>query len=99
MLWFLAASETCDQVPIRSFLLSSFLLFFFRGERGKHKNTSPHLFRVSWLLFSQSDGILSISFCQTFKKKKQEATGTHQVNEAKVLFAQGDRHVAAIRTY
>ena len=31
-------------------------------------------------------------------KKKQEATGTPQVNEAKVLFAQGDTHVAAIRT-
>ena len=75
---------------IRSFVFS-LSCFFFRGERGKHKNTSPHLLRASLLLFSQSDGILSISFCPKHWKK-QEATGTHQVNEARVLFAEKTCH-------
>ena len=76
---------------IRSFVFSSFFLFFFE-ERGENIKTlwRPHLLRAYLLLFSQSDGILSISFCPKHWKK-QEATGTRQVNdlnETKVLFAE-----------
>ena len=79
-----------------SFLLS--YVFFFE-ERGENIKTLHLIYFVCPGYYFPNPMAFYRFLSAKPLKKKQEATGTHQVNEAKVLFAQGDRHVAAIRTY
>ena len=93
MLWFLAASETCDQV----FCLLSFLLFF--EERGENIKTLHLIYFVRpcyyfpnpmgfYRFLSAPRGPPSIEK----NRKQQEHAQWMTVNETKVIFAEKTCH-------